>query len=210
MPHVPAICDSCGTVFNSGIFIENSTNVSLSGNKSGPCPNCGGWGHVPDGVFNFIGNAIEILSAPERTIQDLKKLSVILQAAKNNNSSYQEIEKSLEKETPALSELLPKNREEVRKDLKFWITSILIILQILLPLIQENKQTPDKNIEVNQVINQFYIDTEINNPTNINKNNRSIDPPNVYQPIWIEKIGRNELCPCGSGKKYKYCHLNQE
>jgi len=23
------------------------------------------------------------------------------------------------------------------------------------------------------------------------------------------KIGRNELCPCGSGKKYKLCHLNK-
>ncbi|MNO05092.1 preprotein translocase subunit SecA [compost metagenome] len=21
-----------------------------------------------------------------------------------------------------------------------------------------------------------------------------------------EKVGRNELCPCGSGKKYKNCH----
>jgi len=21
-----------------------------------------------------------------------------------------------------------------------------------------------------------------------------------------QKIGRNELCPCGSGKKYKHCH----
>ena len=21
-----------------------------------------------------------------------------------------------------------------------------------------------------------------------------------------EKVGRNELCPCGSGKKYKRCH----
>jgi preprotein translocase subunit SecA len=20
------------------------------------------------------------------------------------------------------------------------------------------------------------------------------------------RVGRNELCPCGSGKKYKYCH----
>ena len=23
---------------------------------------------------------------------------------------------------------------------------------------------------------------------------------------WPKKIGRNELCPCGSGKKYKFCH----
>jgi len=27
------------------------------------------------------------------------------------------------------------------------------------------------------------------------------------QPVETEsKIGRNELCPCGSGKKYKRCH----
>jgi uncharacterized protein YecA (UPF0149 family) len=22
----------------------------------------------------------------------------------------------------------------------------------------------------------------------------------------VPKVGRNELCPCGSGKKYKKCH----
>ena len=24
------------------------------------------------------------------------------------------------------------------------------------------------------------------------------------------KIGRNALCPCGSGKKYKHCHMKME
>ena len=24
-----------------------------------------------------------------------------------------------------------------------------------------------------------------------------------------KKIGRNDLCPCGSGKKFKYCHLGK-
>jgi len=24
------------------------------------------------------------------------------------------------------------------------------------------------------------------------------------------KIGRNDSCPCGSGKKYKHCHLTQD
>lgn len=24
----------------------------------------------------------------------------------------------------------------------------------------------------------------------------------------IKKIGRNEKCPCGSGKKYKNCHIS--
>jgi SEC-C motif len=26
----------------------------------------------------------------------------------------------------------------------------------------------------------------------------------------MSKIGRNDLCPCGSGKKYKHCHLNKD
>ncbi len=25
-----------------------------------------------------------------------------------------------------------------------------------------------------------------------------------------EKVGRNDPCPCGSGKKYKNCHLKDE
>ena len=32
-------------------------------------------------------------------------------------------------------------------------------------------------------------------------NERDPDKPETWG-----KIGRNELCPCGSGKKYKHCH----
>ena len=31
------------------------------------------------------------------------------------------------------------------------------------------------------------------------------DAPAKKQPIRKKKIGRNEPCPCGSGKKYKNC-----
>ncbi len=37
--------------------------------------------------------------------------------------------------------------------------------------------------------------------------NLNVPPQNTRQPIRSEKkIGRNEPCPCGSGKKYKKCH----
>ena len=26
------------------------------------------------------------------------------------------------------------------------------------------------------------------------------------EPIRVKKVGRNDPCPCGSGKKYKQCH----
>ncbi|MGZ8224853.1 MAG: SEC-C metal-binding domain-containing protein, partial [Methylobacter sp.] len=34
------------------------------------------------------------------------------------------------------------------------------------------------------------------------------EPPAVEQPYirHEKKIGRNDSCPCGSGKKYKHCH----
>ena len=35
---------------------------------------------------------------------------------------------------------------------------------------------------------------------------RATGPP---PPRHITKIGRNEKCPCGSGKKYKDCHLKE-
>ena len=33
---------------------------------------------------------------------------------------------------------------------------------------------------------------------------RKVDPNNIV----TKKIGRNDPCPCGSGKKYKICHGN--
>ncbi len=31
--------------------------------------------------------------------------------------------------------------------------------------------------------------------------------PRSNQPVHVEKkVGRNDPCPCGSGKKYKNCH----
>ncbi len=49
-----------------------------------------------------------------------------------------------------------------------------------------------------------------------NKQNLSLDPdsitdsiiplPDFMETTFFPKVGRNEPCPCGSGKKYKHCH----
>jgi len=37
--------------------------------------------------------------------------------------------------------------------------------------------------------------------------NQSSKPKPKVQPVRVEqKVGRNEPCPCGSGKKFKQCH----
>ena len=41
--------------------------------------------------------------------------------------------------------------------------------------------------------------------SNVLSNRKSV----VAEPRQIAKVGRNERCPCGSGKKYKDCHLSE-
>ena len=46
-------------------------------------------------------------------------------------------------------------------------------------------------------------------PEHLSAENDYIDPSSQIkqEPIRVEKApGRNDLCPCGSGKKYKHCH----
>jgi len=116
MPIIPAFCDNCGAVFSSGINIENSANVTLVGNKAGPCPVCGSMGTIPDGVFTVAGNVIKLLAGPQKTIEQLKLLAnVIYEARKTVDEPNKAIEK-IQKEAPELSSIadfLPKTRNEL-------------------------------------------------------------------------------------------------
>ena len=71
---LPAICQTCGTIFRSGNSFENSTNITRSGNLSGPCPQCGRMGRIPDGLFSFIGEAAEAIESSDITTSRLQEL----------------------------------------------------------------------------------------------------------------------------------------
>jgi len=47
---------------------------------------------------------------------------------------------------------------------------------------------------------------EIRN-TKLARTIEEVDRSKVTKPIVADKkLGRNDLCPCGSGKKFKHCH----
>ncbi len=48
----------------------------------------------------------------------------------------------------------------------------------------------------------YIIGFELDKPEDISDLERMLNPPN---PIASPKIGRNDPCPCGSGRKYKKC-----
>ena len=49
---------------------------------------------------------------------------------------------------------------------------------------------------------KFILGIEPDKPEDISDLEKLLNPP---RPVQSEKIGRNDPCPCGSGKKYKKC-----
>lgn len=209
MINLPAICDKCGMVFNSGIVGGGGATITMVNSKAGPCPNCGAMGSIPDGTYRLIENVIEVLSDPQRTIKELEKLSETLEKAQRRKYSRQQLEEEINKKAPELSsitELLPKTREEKRSDIKFFIKSVLTALSIIIPIMSSNTSgNSPGNVQPEQVINQmYYIENQYNIP--LERHLEKIDNQNKKKPIKVDKIGRNEPCHCGSGLKYKKCH----
>ena len=150
MPALPAFCDTCGTAFPSGFFAENSYNITFSGCKSGPCPVCGGMGHIPDGVFNVVGSTIEILAAPTRTVQELSRLAEIIRTARSRRTEPEVVASQIERELPSfkpLLQLLPANRSE-------WYAFLAVVLAIIQVYLAASPPaaSPTTSITFNQVI----------------------------------------------------------
>jgi uncharacterized protein YecA (UPF0149 family) len=174
------------------MFFDNATNITLSGNRAGPCPRCGGMGHVPDGVFNFVGSTIEILSAPERTIDELQRFASILREAQKTSQTKEEVAAKVERDVPALSgliKLLPENRAELYGFLAVVLAAIQLLTQ---PSESSKANSPQVTVNVTQVIEQAVAPQS--------------KPAAQARPEPSRKVGRNEPCPCGSGEKYKKCH----
>jgi SWIM/SEC-C metal-binding protein len=67
-------------------------------------------------------------------------------------------------------------------------------------------QTQERGLHVAELCAEqgwhYIIGLEPENPEDISDLEKALNPP---QPVQSEKVGRNDPCPCGSGKKYKKC-----
>lgn len=192
MIHMPAFCDSCSNVFPSGIVVADGGSLNLKGNTS-RCPKCGFYARIPDGVFNFYNNAIEILEATETTVKDFQKLYAIINKVNTVGATTQSVQEEIEKEVPKLSFLakyLPQNAKE-----------LAAYLSVIAALIASTNVNISPHIE-------YKPKTEINNHYNVEQVIYQTPPTDEVENIdlFTGKIGRNQPCPCESGLKYKRCH----
>jgi len=190
MPEMPAFCDRCGTVFGSGFVFENCSNVSLSGNQSGPCPSCGGMGSIPDGIYDITGSAIKLLQGSVKTVKQLQQLTVILIEAQKQSFTKEQIQESIQQTVPELlsfSSVLPQTRSELYGFIGIIIAAIALLITAYGTF--KDDSMPEQDIE--QIIER-----------SIEHSIKGYAPPK--KPV-KKSQKRNDLCLCGSRVKYKKC-----
>jgi hypothetical protein len=126
----PAICDNCDTVFPSGFaFGPGVANIRMTGGKSGPCPNCGGMGSVPDGVYDTLGDTLNVVStwSPARINRVIKSLEQAQRAPDPFAATQAALAREQELWALANRFLIPSNPAE------FWafVAAVFAILMYL-------------------------------------------------------------------------------
>ena len=122
------------------------------------------------------------------------ELIAIKQALTSSIAEISEVQAvhDLEQAAPRLAGVarLIRNRDS-RIELAIWLTLLAAVIVPILIAIKANHNeiTPQRQDQIIQVI--------VPPPTAI---------PATPSPAGRHEPGRNEQCPCGSGRKYKHCH----
>lgn len=210
MTAIPAVCNSCGTHFVTRSLINAGPNVRISfrGTYVGPCPNCGGLGRVPDGIFEVVHDAIRLIVSQDRGRDDMQRLTSVLADARRAHAEPAEVIRRLDDQAPEwhgfsdfMSKyVLPKNAGE------FW-TIIGVIIAIVAVFISMGGAPMDEKTITTVV--QKAVAQEMQKAAAKAENNQRPLPRAQGAKRAKTKIGRNDRCPCNSGKKYKMCCLNR-
>jgi hypothetical protein len=131
MAIVPVFCDNCRTVFAaSGFIAGDARGLSLKKARLGPCPSCGGKGRVPEGVYDFMGDAARALGDPAQPPEKLESLSRIIEEGRSKRASSQEIARDLEAEAPSLQPVT-ETLAEPERDGTRWIALLSTVVSVL-------------------------------------------------------------------------------
>jgi len=156
MPALPAICDShsCGAIFPSPISIGNGMHVAIEGIGAGPCPRCGGIGHIADGKYNAIAGNLSAHLSKAADIATLNKLKATIQEALKSRD-FKGAKTELQNNTPNwrnVWSLLPEEN----------VGNAIAVYMFLLALIQTAialyalSTPPTTNNYINQSFELFY------------------------------------------------------
>lgn len=204
--HPPAICDNCHIIFPvTGIHIAGGT-FETAGAKT-ICPKCGGTAFFIAGIYRHMGDALHGV-LHKGGIEALQRLVEFLKDAQRNNLSQEQVATEIAKTVPELSpwaDSLPKTTKALDKLLYVAIGSITAILA------SSNSNPTEDDIKkyIKQEIQNISLTQDVTQDVTQEQGQEQGQKQNITINNFVQqnpKIGRNQDCPCGSGKKFKKCH----
>ena len=203
MRDIPVFCDTCGTPFRSGISAGNIT-ITVGSYSAGPCPTCGGRGTLSNVVLTITQDAIRILGNGSAGAAEMERLRTLIERAQQREVPPAELVAELEQGDSTLKGLgALLSQLLVPKDAgQFY--GLLALLLAAWPLLQQPKEelTPAK---ITTIVETAVQQTLNKAQASALPAARPHETPQVTNPAKKKKIGRNDPCPCPSGKKYKHC-----
>jgi len=171
--------------------------ININNFEVGPCPHCGGTGHIPDGVYDVTAEGIRVVATSANSADSLAKLRQLLEEAHSKHLSAEETAAAIEREVPEFRPLAQLARRLKGVPFLTWVALLMAAVSII------QAEIADRHIaEIEGKVDQIYQHVVAEaarpgrGPSSVASAPRSEAP----------RVGRNDPCPCGSGKKYKRCH----
>jgi hypothetical protein len=96
--------------------------------KVGPCPNCGGMGSVPDGVYDLMDDALTVVQATNLPATTLQEVISVLEDVVSGVTTSDQALKHVEERAPDLAPVI--NVYLQRADRMRWVMLLLAILAV--------------------------------------------------------------------------------
>ncbi len=199
--------------------------VLMKGVEVSPCPSCGEWGRVPDGIYDMLRGTVATL----RRLDSGRQLWLV--------QALQNLPRDEPPSAEQLDEVLQGVPSDVRASLspllqsgsaQFWLPIIIAVIGALISVgaivvqhqdsrdasdsahrdaqkqVEESRrQADDSSRELNAEIGRLVeaIQAEGTSTVTTSATTTSTTATSVRP-----RLGRNAPCWCASGTKFKYCH----
>jgi len=174
-----------------------SVTVHMTNAHAGPCPACGSYGRIPDGIYHYSNQLIKFLNGPKESIEKLKSVESLLRSFKPKDLSRIEVIKKVESISPNIAEVL--NQAPDTPFFQQWIAIIIASIALAIQIHSTYFKQENKDIE------KLFIEHLLKEHQHQVSIVAHQEPKAVPYKRPTLKISPNAQCPCGSAKKYKRC-----
>ncbi len=199
MVGLPAVCHSCGFRFQSNaISLGEGTSVTMTGSKV-TCPRCHRMADFQDGTFKVQDGVLHALRGVDLNRERVETMAVVAKLLQEGAITQDVAASQLGEHAPGVAGVFNSLPVPLRRAFIFFLATVLQILAAQYVAEERDKSATPADVE--QAVERALEKHGHENALPVTMPRR--EP--ARQPRRAEKVGRNDPCPCGSGRKHKRC-----